>query len=199
LTGLKFDVFWVREQLGQPACELKQELLVDKLDSTLTRVDSTIHSVRRIATDLRPAVLDTLGLAAAIEWQATDFEKRTGIRCRLSTNVEDLTINRETSTAMFRIFQETLTNIARHASATSVNVDLRNEGGYLLLRTRDNGKGIEDTELRGSPSLGIAGMQERVKLLDGKIQIVGEMQEGTLVEVSIPLNGRSPRRLQDKV
>ena len=183
LTGLKFDVSWLRDR----ATETMRVPEREKLNATLKNIDAAIHSVRRIATELRPPVLDTLGLTAAIEWQAKDFEGRTGIRCQLNPMAEDIPVNRDSATAIFRIFQEALTNIGRHAMATEVNVGLERVNGRLLLSIEDNGRGIEATRVAGSHSLGILGMQERVRLLSGQMSISGEPGQGTIINVDIPL------------
>jgi signal transduction histidine kinase len=184
LTGLKFDVSWLSDQTTEatPAAERL------KLDATLKNIDTAIQSVRRIATELRPPVLDTLGLTAAIEWQAADFQNRTGIECHLKSMAEDLPLDRESATAVFRVFQESLTNVARHAQATKVQVGLERVNGSLRLRLADNGKGISDIETCGTHSLGILGMQERVRLLNGAMSISGEQGRGTIVNVDIPLS-----------
>jgi len=183
LTGLKFDVSWLRDRTKEETRGPERE----KLNATLKNIDAAIHSVRRIATELRPPVLDTLGLTAAIEWQAKDFEMRTGVECRLDPMAEDIPVDRDGATAIFRIFQEALTNIGRHAFATQVSVGLQRVNGHLLLRIEDNGKGIETTRVPGSHSLGILGMQERVRLLNGEMSIRGEQGQGTVIKVDIPL------------
>ena len=183
LTGLKFDVCWLR----QMATETTREAEREKLDETLKNIDTAIHSVRRIATELRPPVLDTLGLTAAIEWQATDFQNRTGINCRLKGIDEDIPLGREGTTAVFRIFQEALTNVARHSSATEVDISLEKLNGRLTLKIGDNGKGISTTRHNGTHSLGILGMQERVRLLHGDITISEKDGHGTVVDVNIPI------------
>ena len=183
LTGLKFDVSWLRDQ--KTAATSEPERI--KLDVTLKNIDTAIQSVRRIATELRPPVLDSLGLTAAIEWQATDFQNRTGIKCQLSPMAEDIPLDREGATAVFRIFQESLTNVARHAQATQVQVGLERVNGNVLLRLTDNGKGIGEEKTRGTASLGILGMYERVRLLNGDMSISGEQGQGTVINVTIPL------------
>jgi signal transduction histidine kinase len=183
LTSLKFDVSWLSDQTTEttPAPERL------KLDATLKNIDTAIQSVRRIATELRPPVLDTLGLTAAIEWQAADFQNRTGIECQLKPMAEDIPLDREGATAVFRVFQESLTNVARHAHATRVQVELERTNGNLRLRLADNGTGIGNVETRGAHSLGILGMQERVRLLHGEMSIAGVEGQGTVINVNIPL------------
>ena len=151
-------------------------------------IDATIQTVRRIATDLRPGILDDLGLVAAIEWQAQDFQKRTGIKCKLAPGVEDLELDPDRSTAAFRIFQETLTNVARHSLATEVDVSLSHCADSVVLEIKDNGKGIKEAEISGSRSLGLLGMRERAHLLGGELKVSGTPGEGTTVIVRIPLS-----------
>jgi signal transduction histidine kinase len=186
----------IHDQLGQALTAIKidlssviRELPKDKkgrCESILELVDQTIQSVRRIASELRPAILDALGLVAAVEWAAEEFEVRTGIKCRLDLPQEDIVIEQERATALFRILQETLTNVVRHAHATEVNVRLAKEEGRLTLNIRDNGKGIDAEQLSFSRSLGILGMRERAWLLGGELDISGAPGKGTTVRVRIP-------------
>jgi signal transduction histidine kinase len=184
LTSLKFDVAWLRDRAAR-IDESSDER--QKLSSMLKNIDGAIGSVRRIATELRPAVLDTLGLTAAIEWQAKDFQERTGIACNLGRMEEDLQLNDETSTAVFRVFQESLTNVARHAKATEVNVGVERIDGRLVMQIADNGRGLDPTTINTVRSLGIIGMQERVRLLDGELTIHGLNGQGTTVHVEVPI------------
>src|ERR1043165_4933411 len=185
LTSLKFDVAWRRDRAAR-IDESSDER--QKLSSMLKNIDGAIGSVRRIATELRPAVLDTLGLTAAIEWQAKDFQERTGIACNLGRMEEDLQLNDETSTAVFRVFQESLTNVARHAKATEVNVGVERIDGRLVMQIADNGRGLDPTTINTVRSLGIIGMQERVRLLDGELTIHGLNGQGTTVHVEVPIS-----------
>src|SRR5262249_2352976 len=123
------------------------------------RIDETIHAVRRIATELRPGVLDSAGLLAALEWQAAEFQKQTGIRCRVKSSVRETIWNQDLNTAFFRIFQETLTNVIRHANATRVDVSLSEVGDQLVLEVQDNGRGISDVEIKNTRSIGLLGMR----------------------------------------
>jgi signal transduction histidine kinase len=149
-------------------------------------VDQTILSVRRIATELRPGILDDLGLVAAVEWAAEEFEARTGTRCRLDLPDGDIVIDPERTTAIFRIFQETLTNVTRHAEATQVEGRLGREDGNIVLEVRDNGRGIGPEQLSAGRSIGILGMRERALLLGGELTISGNPGEGTIVRLRIP-------------
>jgi signal transduction histidine kinase len=181
LTSLKFDVSWLRDRAAKANNEADRE----KLTTILKDIDLAIGSVRRIATELRPPVLDALGLTAAIEWQAKDFENRTGIRCILNGLAEDVPLNSDAATTVFRIFQESLTNVARHANASEVRVALERNNGRVSLKIEDNGKGIRAGAIQGS--LGILGMQERVRLIDGELQIKNLDNRGTRVSLEIPL------------
>jgi signal transduction histidine kinase len=152
----------------------------------LKLLDDTIQSVQRISTDLRPGILDDLGLGAALEWAAEEFETRTGTRCRISMPDEDINVDPDRATALFRIFQEILTNVARHAKATQVNVWLAKENGNLALEVHDNGLGISEEQLSAGKSLGILGMRERARLLGGELIIQGVHGAGTTVRARIP-------------
>lgn len=186
----------IHDELGQALTAIKidlsslsRELPADKKpasESILKLVDETIHSVRRISTELRPAILDAVGLVAAVEWAAGDFEGRTGTKCQLDLPQEDIAIDQERATALFRIFQETLTNVVRHAKATVVSVRLAKEDNNLTLGVRDNGIGVSEGQLSAGSSLGILGIRERALLLGGELTITGDPGEGTTVRVRIP-------------
>ena len=182
LTAVKLELALLRDQLpeGAPA-------LTSRVESISTLLDTTIHSVRRIATELRPIVLDQLGLIPAIEWQAHEFQSRTGIQCTLDIYLRTVTLSHAESTAMFRIFQEILTNVARHAQATALNITLQEQAGGLVLEVRDNGRGVTDAELSDPTSLGLVGMRERALLLGGEITLTGTPGKGTVVRVWLPL------------
>jgi PAS domain S-box-containing protein len=181
LTAIKLDVTGLVREL--PA---DQGPAVHRGKSILKLLDETIQSVQRISTELRPGILDDLGLAAAVEWAAEDFQARTGTKCRISMSDEDITTDRERATALFRIFQETLTNAARHAKATEVSVRLAKENDNLTLEVHDNGVGIREDKLSTGKSLGILGMRERARLLGGEFTIQGVPGGGTTVRVRIP-------------
>jgi signal transduction histidine kinase len=148
--------------------------------------ETTISAVRRISSELRPSVLDDLGLAAAIEWQARQFQTRTGIICHCEGSVENLDLDREQSTAIFRILQEALTNILRHARATRVEISIKEEAGEIVLTVGDNGRGITEDEKSRLQSLGLLGMRERAHLIGGAIDIIGVDAQGTVVTVRVP-------------
>lgn len=187
LTAVKLELSRLRDQLPQAPLSL-----VDTLQSIYALVDTTIQSVRRIATELRPVVLDQLGLVPAIEWQAREFQSRTAIQCTLDIYLRSVSLSQAGSTAMFRIFQEILTNVARHARASAVNINLQEQAGALVLEVRDNGRGVTDAELSNPKSLGLVGMRERALLLGGETTIKGTPGKGTTVKVRIPLDERRP-------
>jgi PAS domain S-box-containing protein len=185
LTAIKIDFSSLVHEL--PAGD-KQ--LSKRTSSILKLVNESIQAVRRIATELRPGMLDDLGLVATIEWAGEEFESRTGIKCRLDLPRGDIAIDPERATAIFRIFQETLTNVARHAEASEVEVRMAKGDGDLTLEVHDNGKGISEDKLLSGKSLGILGMRERAMLLGGELTISGPPGNGTTVRVRIP----DPRR-----
>ena len=183
LTGVKMDAAWILARLPD-----HQGKLAARAKSMCALIDSTVQMVRRIAADLRPGILDNLGLVAAVEWQASEFQSRTGISCRVSSNLRDATLASESATAVFRIFQETLTNVARHAQATSVSVDLGEQAGRIILQVADNGRGIDLVEVTQSKSVGLLGMRERAAILGGDLVISGAPGQGTTVVLSVPVN-----------
>ncbi|MGQ0602131.1 MAG: PAS domain S-box protein [Anaerolineales bacterium] len=182
MTGLKMDVASIRKVLTS-----EQTLLLEKTGQLLRDIDTSVQTVRRIAMDLRPHVLDDFGLPAAIEWQLQEFQRRAGIQCQLASNVEELSLDSSHASAVFRVFQEALTNVARHAQATLVQVRLEKQPDSLILQVIDNGRGISEPELAGARSLGLLGMHERVRMLSGELNIHGARGQGTTVYVKIPL------------
>lgn len=181
LTGLKFDINSLARGLP-PDCSGEAFAKSVGIGQAIDRI---INSVRRISSGLRPEVLDEIGLSAAIEWQAREFSRRTGIRCTVEVDHAFVDPDRERSTAIFRIFQELLTNVARHANATRVWVWLA-DGEILTLRVEDNGRGVRERELEGGRSLGILGLRERVLAFGGSIDFKGQEGKGTSVSVAIP-------------
>ena len=181
LTGLKMDLTWLLARMTA-----SQKPLVNKAKSMSRLIDDTIHSVRRIATGLRPEALDEIGLSAAIGWQAREFQKRTGIRCAVELPPEGTETDQERATAVFRIFQEVLTNVARHANATRVDIVLKVNPDTLWLEVQDNGNGIAESQVNAK-SLGLLGMRERALQFHGKVEIAGTRGKGTRVTVSIPV------------
>jgi PAS domain S-box-containing protein len=183
LTGIKFAL----SRLGHTVRELPGGV-PDTLTELCARVDETIHNVRRISSELRPAILDDLGLVAALEWHAGEFEKRTGIRCAFKPP-QRFQVDPDLAIALFRICQETLTNVARHARATAVRVLLAKSRHRVVLEVRDNGAGILQGALTDVKSLGLLGMRERARAFGGEVVIQGARGQGTVVRVSIPRRG----------
>lgn len=182
LVGLKMDVAWLRRSLSRPL-----PAVLSKLEQMSGRIDETVRSVRRISAELRPSILDDLGLNAALEWQLEEFRARTGIACVLTSRLGPKTLDPDRATALFRIFQEALTNVARHAQASRVTVTIEETKDSLTLSIEDNGRGIRAEELAQPQSFGLLGVRERVHLLEGDIDIRGIPGEGTHVAVRIPI------------
>jgi PAS domain S-box-containing protein len=181
LTAIKIDLTSIFRKLGENAKPLS-----GATEAILKLVEQTIRTVRRMATELRPAILDDLGLTAAIEWATEEFQARTGIKCHLELREEHIVLDRQRTTAIFRIFQETLTNVARHSGATELHIRLFRQNANTTLEVRDNGVGIQPQHLTSPASLGILGMRERALVLDGQFEIAGRPGEGTKVTVRIP-------------
>jgi signal transduction histidine kinase len=188
LTSLRWGLDEIDSILSTTAAKSEAEILVTKIATMTSLIEATLNTVRRISSELRPGILDELGLIAAIEWEAKQFEARTGIVCFFDSLVADVQLTREQSTPIFRIFQESLTNILRHAKATRVDL-LATEGeGEFVLTIKDNGRGITYDETSGEKSLGLLGMRERAHLIGGRVDIKGLKGQGTVVTVRIPFS-----------
>jgi PAS domain S-box-containing protein len=187
LTALKMELALLNQKLMDSSTTTPRRALLDEIGSITRVVDQAIQTVRKIATELRPEVLDHLGLKPAIESHAQEFENRTGIRCEMKSNIENIDVEMDCASAIFRIFQETLTNVARHAQASQVKINLEKRDSNLFLEVHDNGVGIDLSALSDVKSLGLLGMKERTLLLGGEIQIDGKPGEGTNVRLKVPL------------
>jgi PAS domain S-box-containing protein len=181
MTALKMDLAWLTKRLPE------EDEKVDRIRGMTKLVDESVALMRRIATDLRPGLLDDLGLNAALEWQAQEFSRHSGIPCKVNLPKDDLALDPALNTTLFRIFQETLTNIARHAQATRVNASLKQNEQTLVLTIRDNGRGITEAELTNPHSLGLLSLHERAAQWGGKTNLRGTSGKGTTVTVRIPL------------
>jgi PAS domain S-box-containing protein len=183
LTALKMDTIWVRDHLAAdtPAASIK-------LDDMLGMLDTTVAATRRIAADLRPLMLDDLGLVPAIEWLAQNFGQRTGVACTLKVE-EEVELHEPYATAVFRIIQESLANVAKHAGASKVEVSIERIPGAVVLQVRDNGRGFVPDAPRKPYSLGLMGLRERTQLLKGTIHVDSRPGQGTCIHVSIPVAG----------
>ena len=180
LTALKFDLAWISDRYKDDESFRERKVSMMKL------VDSAIFAVKRISADLRPDVLDHLGLSAAIEWYAAEFRKRTDIACDVVFRPHEIILDGARSTTIFRIFQESLTNVARHAGATKVKAALELKDGRIKLSIEDNGRGITEAEIADRQSFGLIGIRERVRAFNGELKIAGAPNQGTIVEVSLP-------------
>ncbi len=183
LTGLRLDLSWLKGRLKD------RPDLADRVQSAVSRIDGTIDTVRRIATELRPSVLDHLGLLAAVEWQAQEFEKRTGIAVRLELSSAHPVVDDSRATTVFRILQESLTNVARHAGAGQVDIALALGPDTITLRVADDGRGISAAERTALRSLGLVGIRERAIACGGECTVEGQPGQGTTVLARIPLVG----------
>ncbi len=189
LTALKLDLSLITRRLVSDGLA-EQSAKVHEIERAVSRI---IRTVRRISTDLRPGILDELGVTAAIEWMAKDFQTRTGIVCKVTIQAVDKITDTVCSTTIFRIAQEALTNVMRHSLASQVNMSLKKKGDILILEVRDNGIGIMEGRISDSKSLGLIGIRERVLLLGGETVISGKPGEGTLVRVALPIGkGANP-------
>ncbi len=186
LTGLKMDISMLKDIAEELENGENKKLLFEKIESASELLNTTVHSVRKLSTDLRPAVLDNLGLLAAIEWQAEEFQNRMGIECSCFLTVDELSLPPDHATAVFRIFQESLTNIAKHSQASRVSIELREEDKSYILEIKDNGKGISEEDKNKVNSFGLLGIQERTHLFGGSVVISGNDGKGTTVSVIIP-------------
>ncbi len=182
LTVLKIQITLLSNKLREDQQELK-----DKIISVSNMIDDTVEKVQRITAKLRPDILDELGLIPAIEWQAQEFQNVTGIKCSITVPGEELILDDEKSTAIFRIFQEALTNIMRHSKAKLISISIQKKKDVLLLKIKDNGVGVAEEQLKDFKSLGIIGMKERALILGGEVTIEGTPGKGTEVIVEIPL------------
>ena len=183
LTALKIDLSWLSKRLADDGDSIRE-----KLQSMVVLINETIETVHNVSEDLRPGLLDVFGLSAAIEWQAEEFQKRTGMACRTNLPPNEFDISKEKSTNLFRIVQESLTNVIRHANAANVEINLTSKEGRLLLEVVDNGKGITAEAITNPKSFGLIGIKERVHSLGGEVDIIGTPDEGTRISVKMPIS-----------
>ena len=183
LTGMKMDIRWIERRLPEESTSV-----LERLRSTITLIDETIRSVQKISMALRPPALDDFGLSEAIKLVLTNFEKKAHFTCTFISTPQQIVLNREISTEVFRICQEALTNIARHADAKHVTILLQNKGDKLIMVVRDDGRGITKKEMTDHTSIGLTGMRERAYSVEGDLTIMGMRGKGTIVTLSIPLN-----------
>ncbi|MFO7665855.1 MAG: PAS domain S-box protein [Desulfobacterales bacterium] len=196
LTGLQMDLFWLMHKIENAGPDKEKAAVISRIFLSSKTVENMIKVTRRISTDLRPPVLDDLGVIAAIEWQLSEFTRQSDIPHRFTTAFEYIPMDNGKAIALFRIFQETLTNIMRHSGATEIVVVLRGDGSNpsgnenLVLEIMDNGRGITEEEIIDSKSLGLLGMKERALTFSGEFSISGEPGAGTTVLIRIPSEKR---------
>ena len=182
LTGLKMDISWLNRKIKSD-----DKAVNNKMKDTIELIDKTVITVRRIATQLRPSILDDLGLVAAMEWQTDEFEKRAEIKAGFTSNISYVNVKPDVATGIFRIFQESLTNVLRHSKATKVETFLSVDNDTIVLNIKDNGIGFKEEDISNKKTLGLLGMKERVLLIKGTYEINGNTGSGTSVIITVPL------------
>jgi PAS domain S-box-containing protein len=193
LTRLKIDLVWLQRRLEKSEQLPSPQAIVPRIAEMIGMTDEAVSTVQRLATELRPAVLDSLGLGAALTWLAWDFQKHGEIACRAFVPEGELEVDKDVATAAFRIAQESLTNVARYSRATGVEIHLLRESESIILSIHDNGVGLDPEKSRDPLSIGIAGMRERARLAGGSLDILSGPASGTTVEASLPLGRSDPR------
>jgi signal transduction histidine kinase len=188
LTGLKWDLEKIDNTLHTSGDDSQLHEIRERISSMTTLIETTINTVRRIASELRPGVLDDLGLVAAIEWQIEQFQLRSGLKCHWTNHASEIDLSWERATAVFRILQEILTNVLRHARAANLYVKLKRSKHYFELEVKDDGQGITESQRMNTQSLGLLGMKERALLVGGEVRITGKEGGGTTVVVRVPLD-----------
>jgi signal transduction histidine kinase len=176
------DMSWILKKISS-----NDEALQQKIKGSIELLNGTIKTVRKIATELRPSILDDLGLIEAIQWQSREFEKRSGIQIQFNCSVTNITLEKNIAVGLFRIYQESLTNVSRHAEATNVSTTLQRIDTLLVLNITDNGKGFDVTKIHHKKTMGLLGMKERTLMMGGKCILMSEIGKGTSVLVSVPV------------
>jgi signal transduction histidine kinase len=187
LTGVKMGLMHIKRNLPENESSKKTNQIHELLTSMSNTIDGTIRMVRKIITDLRPEILDEVGLAEALQWYAREFEKRTSISSQFTVFPRKFTLDKQQTTELFRIFQEILANIAKHSGASKVVVFLKKEETIVTLRVKDDGIGIKDSDMANKNSFGILGMRERISLMGGQMNIKGVPGKGTTISISVPV------------
>ncbi|MSU62368.1 MAG: sensor histidine kinase [Pedosphaera sp.] len=192
LTALSIEMTLLDHTLGAgDPVETSAEAVRQRLKNMSSVVASLIKSTRKLTTELRPKVLEEFGLVAGLQWQAQEFTNRTGIKCEFISESDDLGIDLQRSTEIFRILQEILLNVARHSRATRVQINISTETETLFVRVQDDGCGISEDDISSSESLGLAEIRERIHLLGGELKIDGVPSDGTLVTIEVPMTSLS--------
>ncbi|MBL7073887.1 PAS domain S-box protein [candidate division KSB1 bacterium] len=189
LTALKMNLSLMSRDIKEKKESIDLQVLLGEIDAMQEIIGVTVKRIRELITELRPEVLDNLGLLEALEWQANEIQDRTGILCELTTKLKEIKLDKDRSIAIFRIYQEALVNVTRHAKATKVIINISKTDGKLLLEISDNGIGIPQEKLKSRDSFGMIGMKERAYVFGGDVEITGRKGKGTTVRVSIPMGG----------
>ncbi|HEX7586869.1 MAG TPA: response regulator, partial [Anaerolineae bacterium] len=187
MTAIKMDMVFLGRGIGEIGAPQSPDALREQIGATTKLVDEAIQALHEIVHELRPGVLDHLGLRASLEWQMQEFQERTKIECQFTSDLDELEPDPARATAVFRILQEVLTNVARHAQATRVEASLRQPSNELILQVHDNGKGISETQVSDAGRFGLLGIRERVHVFGGSVVIRGSPGEGTDITVRIPV------------
>ncbi|HTE32076.1 MAG TPA: sensor histidine kinase [Chryseolinea sp.] len=191
LAALKIETFLIKK-----AVPIEDIAIQEKLSAMAALINKTVKAVRRIVTELRPGILNYLGLVAAVEWQAKEFEKRTGIRSQILSSGNDLNLEINLSTNIFRVYQEALNNVARHAKATKVDTFLEHNDTHISLIIKDNGRGFDFNKVKTASSFGLIGMRERALMFRGELHIESNKSTGTVITLKVPLVVESENPLQ---
>ena len=194
LTTLGLDLSWLSNRLSRERETLDIDALMVRTQAMSELIDSTVQTVQRISSELIPGVLDHLGLSEAIKWQVDKFHRRTGIKCGIRIDPENIMLDQDSSLTIFRIFQEALTNIIRHADAKEVTIALKDSDAFLEMEIADNGIGIQAHQVSSPESIGLIGIRERARILGGRVTIFGSTGQGTTVKVFIPINEKGAVR-----
>jgi signal transduction histidine kinase len=182
LMKLKMDILWLDSKIKDPSEDIKE-----KIASSLVLLNETVETTRQIDAELRPRILDDLGLFAALEWQSAEFVKTTGIKSDLNISFEEPEFSKFLSINIFRIYQETLTNISRHAKAKQVQTEIKYEEGNMIMSIHDNGNGFNTSKTKNVKTLGVSGMKDRASALNGTMKIQSAPHKGTTIILTIPL------------
>ncbi len=176
------DASWL---LRKVAAEAQEER--EKLSGMIKLIDDTVKIIRRISSDIRPGILDDFGLVAALEWQSSEFERQAGIPCKFTAMVNEDNIEKNLASGIFRVYQETLTNIMRHAHASLVETAITQSGNELVLTIKDNGLGFDPAEIKTKKTFGIIGMKERALMFNGELIVESQKGKGTTIILKVPL------------
>jgi len=187
LTAMRIDLFNIITEVSEKNDSGSLDIIIRQSNELSSIIDSTIQTVRNIARELRPSILDDLGLLAALEWHSKEFGKRTGITCKMITNLGKIEVEKEHSIGVYRIVQESLTNVARHSKAKEVNIKIFEKDSSTFIEIKDNGCGIDNNEIFSSKSLGLLGMRERALIFGGELAIKGDRNKGTRILLRIPI------------